>query len=514
MEENDALILAKSMILDSQPADDATPVSAEPKKTELLKPLDPVEYEQPDIIMASAEEDDSPFSVLDKILKELDCLYKSGNVKAQKYFIHRVMNVCGLIQYVCMEDEDLALGSMLMEHGARYTVVHPLRTAIVCFIVSRYLSWEPDDQLSLVKAAITMNVGMMALQERLLDQAEPLSVQQKAEVRNHPLVGKELLEAIGVTDELWLNTVLQHHETLNGSGYPFGLKDKEVCSGARILSLADAYCARVAGRNYRPPLLPHVAVKRIFQSKSDAIDEDLAMIFVKNLGAFPPGTFVKLNNGETAIVTRRGRKINNPIVRTLLKADNTLIMSLPRRDTGLKEFSVKDVVTQKRAGVEINKFRLWDCGAFKSHKPRLTASDDPQATLLAKIMDLENLSSVRRTERMKTDIPAIMLDMANQSTSNCTILNLSEAGCMLKIPFQGGRTMTAKKIYYLTFRILERTLENVTVRARNFRVQEGCQMMGMHFIDLKTDQQKHISLYLDSEAEKETAKGADSKKTA
>ena len=446
---------------------------------------------------------------MDKIVKELENLYGSGNITTQKYFVHRIMNLCGLIQYVCMEDEDLALCSLVLEQKSRYTVLHPLRAAIVCFIVSRHLKWKPDDQLSLVKAAITMNIGMISLQERLLDQAEPLSIHQKAEVRNHPLTGKELLETIGVTDELWLNTVLQHHEALNGAGYPFGLKDEEVSSGARILSLADTYCARVAGRNYRPSLLPHIAVRKIFLNKSETVDEDLAMIFVKNLGVYPPGTFVRLNNGETAIVTRRGRKINNPLVRTLVKADNTVSMSMQVRDTNLPEFAIKDVVTQKKAGVEINKFRLWDCGAFKSSKPKLCASNDPEATLMAKIMDLENLSTVRRNDRLKTDIPAIMLDMANVSTSQCTILNLSEAGCMLKIPFQGGRTMTVKKIYYLTFRILERTLENVTIRARNSRIQDDSQLMGMHFMDIRPDQQKQISLFLDKEAEKNADKDAD-----
>ena len=467
--------LEKSKVLDKMKQFKEEADEAEKLKKKLAKAA------APKVEIEAAQDNESPFEVIDRIMKHIESLYKTGDVTTQKYFIQRVTNICASIQEVCSENEELVLGSILMEQKVKYTARHPLRTAIVCHIVSRHLGWKPDEQLSLIEAALTMNIGMLALQEQLNDQAEPLSVYQKDEVKKHPTASAELLAELGVTDRLWLDAVLQHHETLGGTGYPHGLKDDEITKGARILSLADMYCARVAGRSYRPPLLPSVAVKSIFLSNTTPVDKDLAMVFVKNLGVFPPGTFVRLKNGETGIVTQRGDKINSPIVYTLVKANGERSHAPLKRDTATSEdFAIKEVITQDKAGVEINKFQLWGYGIFKRAKTKM-----------------------RKADRVQIEIPARLLDVETLSTADCIILNISENGCLLKTVAQSKKELIVNKTYHLTFRIHDKTLEDVSATVRNSQERSGIKMMGMQFTEIKPEQQKQISAYLAKEAEKD-----------
>jgi HD-GYP domain-containing protein (c-di-GMP phosphodiesterase class II) len=475
-------VLEKSKVLDT-----IQRLKEEAEEAERLKELRDKELAAkakaaaPKAEIEEARDNESPFEIIDRVLNQIESLYRLSDVSTQKYFVQRVSRVCELIHDVCSENEELALGSILMEQKARYTVRHPLRTAIVCHIISRHLGWKPDRQMSLIQAAVTMNIGMLSLQEQLNEQSEPLSAYQKGEVKNHPISGVELLKELGVTDQLWLDAVLQHHETLSGTGYPSGLKDDEISQGARILSLADIYCARVAGRSYRPPLLPSVAVKSIFMSNSTPVDKELAMVFVKNLGVFPPGTFVKLKNGEIGIVTQRGEKINSPIVYTLVKANGERAHAPLKRDTATSEdFAVKEVITQDKAGVEINKFQLWGYGIFKRAK-----------------------TMMRKVDRVQTEIPAKLLDLETLSTADCIILNISENGCLLKTIAESKKELVVSKTYHLTFRIQSKTLENISATVRNSQERSGIKMMGMQFTEIKPEQQEVITAHLAKEAEKD-----------
>jgi len=481
VDEDGTLVLNDGFVLEESRALDKINLIEEESIGSKYIPPKTIEEEKPPIVIKAPEDNETPFEVIDKIIRQIESLFREGDIKAQKYFVKRVFNVCGLIQRVCYDNKDLALGSIMLEQRARYTVRHPLRTAIVCHIVSGHLGWAPDEQVSLVAAAVTMNIGMLDMQERMHKQQAPLSAWQKDAIRKHPSDGAALLKELGVTDELWLGAVLQHHEALDGNGYPHGLKDAGIGIGARVLSLADAYCARVSGRNYRPPLSPSVAVRSLFLSNTHPVDKDLAVSFVKNLGVFPPGTFVKLKNGETAIVTQRGEKINHPIVHTLVRANGTRLMSPIKRDTAANEnFAVTQVITQEKAGVEINKFQLWGYGMFKRTKTRM-----------------------RKTDRLRIELPAKLLDMENLSTADCDILNISETGCLLKTLVRKDGALVVNKTYHLTFRILDKTLENLSSMVRNSQLRYGIQMVGMQFLDITPEQQKHVALYLKKEAEKE-----------
>ncbi|QWR76399.1 HD domain-containing phosphohydrolase [Candidatus Magnetomonas plexicatena] len=436
---------------------------------------DVIPEEDEDIDIEKIVDSDLPFENLDLLSIKIDGLFE--NLTREKEFQKKIRNSAKIVQDVCSIDEDLALGTIMLEHDSRYTVKHPIHTAIVCEIVAKKQGWSQEGRSSLICAALTMNVGMVELQERLHFQEEALSPYQKEEINRHPLEGVKLLKRLGITDDQWLTAVLQHHEMLDGTGYPSKLKDKAITEAARVIALADIYCARVSGRYYRQPLLPTVALKELFLNKNDSLDPDLSAVFIKNLGIYPPGTYVQLANNEMAIVTQRGERINAPIAYTVLRSNNTVPTVAIKRDTSLDEFAVKTIVPPSKVKVVINRYQLWGYGAFKRPK-------------VAK----------RKQQRVQVTIAAKVLELATISTYDAVILNISQKGCFIRIQTATDKEFQYNKEFYITFRLLNRTMENIQAMSRTIQRKTDHSLIGMEFIELSTENSGIIKTFLNSQS--------------
>ena len=229
-----------------------------------------------------------------------------------------VVNVCSRVatmtknlQKVCDYDADTLLAAVHLSRGYAYTVVHPVHTAILCELLGKRLRLDERERGSILAAALTMNLGMLETQDVLFAQQTPLTDAQKKEIFLHPSQSVNMLKQAGVTDELWLEAVGSHHEKVDGSGYPKRLQNDEICQAARIIALADMYSALVTPRMHRSSLLPKDALKSVFEKRGEQVDESLAAHLIREVGVFPPGTYVRLANGDTAVVTRRAMVKNN-----------------------------------------------------------------------------------------------------------------------------------------------------------------------------------------------------------
>ncbi|MCG6551663.1 MAG: HD domain-containing protein [Candidatus Magnetominusculus sp. LBB02] len=414
------------------------------------------------------QEAESPFEQLALLQFRLNALFK--NIEKEKMFQSKVRVLAALIEDICKNDEDLALATIMLDTQARYSIRHHMHTAIVCNVIAKRLGWDLGQRTSLVMAALTMNIGMLELQDQLHFQVEPISAAQAAELRAHPIAGMEMIQSLGVTDELWCNTILQHHEVPDGSGYPNNLRDKQITQAARILSLCDTYCARVSGRDYRPPLSPNLAMKAIFLNTQ--IDTDLGMLFIKHLGIFPPGTYVRLKNNEIAIVTQRGLKINCPIVRTVIRGSGTIAFVPPRRDTSQAEYTVTALVAADKVGIEINRYQLWGYGAFKR----------------AKSKGQDNKPSI--------GIPAKILDLRTISTMDATIIDINENGCTLKISPDDAGSVKIGMSLHLTFKILKYVVENAAALVKNLHQRPYALFAEMQFTDLSDANRSNIRAFI------------------
>jgi HD-GYP domain-containing protein (c-di-GMP phosphodiesterase class II) len=229
------------------------------------------------------------------------------------------------IRLLCESNADAVLGALHLaqanteQYATAYKQVH---VTVLTQLMAARLNYPRDRLHSLMCAGLTCNVGMYTLSEQLQHQAGGLTPEQKEQVNAHPIDGVDMLKAVGVHREDWLHAVLEHHERMDGTGYPRHLTGDGISQGARILALAETYAAMVAPRSYRDSLLAKDALRELFLSRSKQVDEVLASQFIKEMGIFPPGSLVTLKNGETAVVTHRSKDSRAPRVSSILDPAN------------------------------------------------------------------------------------------------------------------------------------------------------------------------------------------------
>ncbi|OPX55288.1 HD domain-containing protein [Oceanospirillum multiglobuliferum] len=169
----------------------------------------------------------------------------------------------------------------------------------------------------------------------------------------------ELLKLAGIKNQTWLDVVLQHHEKLDGSGYPNGLKGSEILLEAKIVGLADIYSAMISSRPYRAALTPQKSLKQLFMQRGSFFDEALTNIFLSELGIYPPGASVSLANGEIGVVIKRkSQETSKPIVSSIKDRFGVRFMHPVMRDTGDKRYAIKADIPSSQLG-QVNPSMLW-----------------------------------------------------------------------------------------------------------------------------------------------------------
>jgi len=246
---------------------------------------------------------------------------------------------------LCNEHTDTCLAAVHFNHGRSYPSLHAIYSLFLAQQVAAMLAYDEGHRAALTAAALTANLGMFEYHDAWASQVGPLTDEQTRICRQHPERSVERLQALGVTDALWLQTVHQHHEFADGSGYPQGLAGDEVSEGARVIGLVDRYLAWVLPRVGRTPTGSAHALKSIY-AESGKYGGHLAEVLIKTVGVYPPGTSVELASGEIAVVVRRAADDTaHPQVVVVKQQDDRYSAGQPVRDTGDNNYRIIDVYT-------------------------------------------------------------------------------------------------------------------------------------------------------------------------
>ncbi|HEY8085285.1 MAG TPA: HD domain-containing phosphohydrolase [Methylophilaceae bacterium] len=249
--------------------------------------------------------------------------------------------------------------------GGPYNFRHNTDTAIVAALVAQAMGKSKEEIITGIAAALTANLGMLDYQEHLDNKKGPLDQAEKDHIRTHPAHSVEMLENVGVTNKDWLSYVQNHHENEDGSGYPSKKLGSDIPTFAKLIGLADRYCARVTSKDYRKQSLASTALKSIFLSKNKEIDPALAPYFIKTIGLYPPGTFVRLKSYEVAVVSKNGDTPDAPNVFVVLTAHGMPQGGRIARRTSDPQYAVTEAVDKEIAGSNLAMQRFWgDVAAF------------------------------------------------------------------------------------------------------------------------------------------------------
>lgn len=277
----------------------------------------------------------------------MDALAEAYRVEnSQCDFQSRVQTTATQLIHAADEDPDAAIACLHLVRKGAYSVWHSVHAAIVTAIAGRFIGWSAAERISACCAALTMNIGMHDLQDELYCQKAPLTDAQRTVIHQHPTLSADILRAAGVFDPIWLEAVEHHHEDAEGEGYPYALVGAEISVHARVLHLADVYCAQVSSRLYRPSALSEGVMMKMFEDRGCRLGRNLAYLFLKAVGGFPAGTAVELENGDIAVVVRQGdapRSAYQPLVRSVMAKDGTVYERPPLRDTELPQYGIEAV---------------------------------------------------------------------------------------------------------------------------------------------------------------------------
>jgi hypothetical protein len=252
----------------------------------------------------------------------------------------RVNTIASDLRLVVAQDTDLALFEVHRcvsgQHGI-YSVIHAVQCAIACEFIARRFSWPEESTASAVKAALTMNIAITELQGTLAIQTtqERPTAEQAEAISTHPTRGAAILRGAGVDDPEWLRAVEEHHERTNGRGYPRGMREPSHLATA--LRYVDEFFAKISGRASRPAMPLQRAVRQLY---SNAYGRVVIDALVEEFGLYPPGTYVRLANGDLGIVLRRGRRINTPVAIALANRHGERLPRRVYRDTSDTRYSI------------------------------------------------------------------------------------------------------------------------------------------------------------------------------
>ena len=164
--------------------------------------------------------------------------------------------------------------------GARdpYTVAHQQRVTQISLAIAEEMGLEPKRLTNLEIAARMHDLGKISVPMAILSKTATLSVSEIAKVRRHPIVAFNILKACNYPVSTCL-PILQHHERINGTGYPFGLSGEDILLEARILAVADVVDSISFHRPYRPSLGIENALNELCQNKGTLYDQSVVEAF-------------------------------------------------------------------------------------------------------------------------------------------------------------------------------------------------------------------------------------------
>ncbi|NQX88816.1 MAG: HD-GYP domain-containing protein [Halioglobus sp.] len=227
-------------------------------------------------------------------------------------------------------NQDAVAALLRLKESGEYRYQHSVSMAIWSTILGRHIGLQRRELEKLAVGCAMCDIGMTQLPRELLDQAENLSEKQMRIVKAHPTMGSDLASNSDNADFEILGIIENHHERMDGSGYPRGIEGASIPLLARIAGLVDTYDAMITPRPYAKARTSHEATQELLDAKDTLFQGSLVEQFVQAIGLFPTGTMVELSSGEVAIVvTQNSTRRLKPEVLIVLNPDKAP-MEAPR----------------------------------------------------------------------------------------------------------------------------------------------------------------------------------------
>jgi len=203
-----------------------------------------------------------------------------------------------------------------------YLIRHCVNVALLCSMLGKWLNLPNKDITLLTYAGFLHDIGKTKVNPTILNKASKLTKSEFEEIKKHPVYSYELIKNIPYLDKSVSLGILMHHERIDGSGYPLGLKEDKISTFAKIIGIADMFDAMTSDRVYSTKQNPFKVLEIMQHDCMGLLDYNYLTIFIKQMANYYTGEMVKLNNGSIGKIIKID--INN-ISRPLISIDENFI---------------------------------------------------------------------------------------------------------------------------------------------------------------------------------------------
>ena len=196
-----------------------------------------------------------------------------------------------------------------------YTFAHSVSVSILSTMLGWLCGFDKKDLMTLALGGMLHDVGKISIPSDVLNKPSSLNDAEFDMIRHHPIVGRERLSHLHIPQASLISAIAyEHHEHMNGRGYPRHIKGNAINLFARIAEVADVYDALTSERSYKRSYKPHTAYKIMTKLSPGQFDEDLLQLFFQNVAIFPVGTVMKTKLGYTIVKEVTPGQTQAPVV--------------------------------------------------------------------------------------------------------------------------------------------------------------------------------------------------------
>ncbi|WP_223670178.1 HD-GYP domain-containing protein [Kangiella shandongensis] len=201
-----------------------------------------------------------------------------------------------------LSDETAMFWLSKIKNKDEYTSEHCLRVGILSIAFGKYLQLPRKELELLGLCGILHDVGKMKVPQHILNKEGSLTQAEYQIVKEHTVIGYVFLRNHGGIDEQVCTAAYNHHERMNGLGYPRKVSPELLSDFDRIIAIVDSYDAMISDRCYRKGIPPSRALSRLYKVQGSLYDSYLIKQFIQMVGVYPVGSLVELSNGQVGIV--------------------------------------------------------------------------------------------------------------------------------------------------------------------------------------------------------------------
>ena len=258
---------------------------------------------------------------------------------------------------------DASMWLTQLKNRDEYTAIHSLNVCVLSLTFGRALKLPQKELEELGLGALLHDIGKMRVPLKVLNKPGKLTPDEFEIMKSHPGMGYELLRKEKNISEEVLAIVRNHHERLNGSGYPDQLTDSAITYFTKIVTITDVYDAITSDRVYHDGMTPHDAMQRLYEWMPDNFDKALIEQFIRTLGIYPIGSAVELKTGHIGLVVKlnEGHRLK-PVVMLIMNRNReyyprrklvNLASTIWNQKAGKPE--IKRIVDAKEFNIDVKK---------------------------------------------------------------------------------------------------------------------------------------------------------------